>query len=111
MNKISTAQIKKYLKNCPRERLIDDLSDLLKKFGSVRDYYQTKLSPENGEQVIEKYKAIIEKEFFPKYGFGEGRLSVARKAVTEYKKVSANIWSLIDLMLYYVETGVRYTRA
>jgi hypothetical protein len=37
---------------------------------------------------LEKYKAIIKKEFFPARGFGEARLSVARKAVMDYKKLS-----------------------
>ena len=34
--------------------------------------------------IIEKDK--IENEFFPKNGFGDARLSVAKKAITEFKK-------------------------
>jgi hypothetical protein len=54
-----------------------------------KEYYQLKLAGNEGDaQVLEKYKAIIKKEFFPARGFGEARLSVARKAVMDYKKLS-----------------------
>jgi hypothetical protein len=34
---------------------------------------------------------------------------VARKAVSDYKKVSASKFGVADVMLYYVETGVQFT--
>ncbi len=37
------------------------------------------------------------------------RLSVARKAVTEVKKLGLTSESMADLMLFYVETGVEFT--
>jgi hypothetical protein len=40
-----------------------------------------------------------------------GRGSVARKAVSDYKKVSASKFGLADVMLYYVEMGVQFTNA
>ena len=39
------------------------------------------------------------------------RLSVARKAITDYKKVATSLEGVIELMLFYVETGVAFTNA
>ena len=40
---------------------------------------------------------------------GQARLSVARKAVTDYKKIATAPEGIIDVMLYYVEVGVQFT--
>ena len=60
--------------------------------------------------VIEKYKAIIKDEFFPNRGFGRAKLSVAKKAISDFKKICQTKALVADLMLYYVEIGVRFTR-
>jgi hypothetical protein len=106
---LSIGTLKRYLKPRSREELVTDIVDLFTKFDSVRDYYHTKLTPENEAVVIEKYKAVIKDEFLPTRGLGQARLSVARKAVSEYRKVSRSKASLVDLMLYYVEIGVEFT--
>ena len=106
---IRLSALKPYLKQAPREQLAADIAALFTKFEAVRDYYQAKLFPESETEVIEKYKAIIKNEFFPSRGFGQARLSIARKAVADYKKVYRSKVSLADLMLFYVETGVEFT--
>jgi hypothetical protein len=106
---IKLGTLKRYLKHASREQLTAEITDLFSKFDVVKDYYQTKLSPEDDTQVIEKYKALIKNEFFPARGFGQARLSVARKAVSDYKKVCRTKASLADLMLFYVEMGVQFT--
>jgi hypothetical protein len=68
------------------------------------------VNPQNDAAILKKYKKIIEDEFFPEYGFGDGRLSVAKKAISEYKKVSTNLYNIADIMLYYVEQGVQFTK-
>lgn len=62
------------------------------------------------QQLLEKYQAIVQKEFFPTRGFGKLRLAVARKAITDYQKVSDSIPDLAHLMLFYVEMGVQFTK-
>jgi Family of unknown function (DUF6155) len=111
MKNIGIGALKQYLKTCPRQELINHIADLFTKFDSVRDYYEARLSPEDDAAVREKYKEVIKNEFFPKRGFGDARLSVARKAVSDYKKVSKSKEGLADIMLYYVETGVEFTTA
>lgn len=75
------------------------------------DYYQLKLNPEDETHVIAKYKQIIENEFFPTRGYGKAQLSVARKAVSGFKKVCRNHVNMADIMLFYVEQGVKFTNA
>ena len=105
----SIGTLKRFLKPRSREELVTDIVDLFTKFDSVRDYYHTRLAPEDEAVVREKYKAVIKNEFLPTRGLGKARLSVARKAVSEYRKVSRSKASLVDLMLYYVEIGVEFT--
>jgi len=110
-NGSSLTALKQYLQNSSKEDLISDISELFKRFNSVKDYYQIKLSPQAEAQVGEKYKKIIADEFFPTRGLGRAKLAVAKKAVTEYKKVTKNPAGIADIMLFYVEQGVKFTNA
>ena len=110
MKEISLKNLKEYLKQRSKEELINEISGLFTKFEYVKDYYQTKLG-QNDVQVLQKYKDIIEDEFFPTRGFGKARLSVARKAVSDYQKVSGSKESLADIMIFFVEMGVQYTNS
>jgi len=106
---LSIRTLRRYLKPRSREELVADIVDLFTRFDSVRDYYHTRLAPEDEAVVIRKYKAVIKNEFLPSRGFGQARLSVAKKAISEYRKVSRSKASLVDLMFYYVEMGVEFT--
>ncbi|XGV97260.1 MAG: DUF6155 family protein [Leptolyngbya sp. BL-A-14] len=108
---LSLTVLKQYLKDCPKEELAKDIVELCKRFQPVKDYYQLKLNPEDETHVIAKYKQTIEHEFFPARGYGKARLSVAKKAITEYKKVCRNPVNMADIMLFYVEQGVKFTNA
>jgi len=106
---ITNKSIREYLKQQSKEDLIKQIMEICTKFGSVKDYYATRVNPQDDTVIIDKYKAVIKNEFFPSRGFGKGRLSIARKAVLDYGKVSVSKEGLADIMLFYVETGVRYT--
>ncbi len=83
---------------------------LFDKFTKVKEYYQTKLGAADSQDVLEKYKAVIEKEFNPPRGLPKARLSVAKKAISDFKKISNSPVDLADLMVAYVEAGVQFTR-
>ncbi len=108
---LNLTSLKQYLKIRSHEELVADISELFKKFQSVKDYYEVKLSPEDETQVISKYKKIIEREFFPERGYGKAKLSVAKKAVSDYKKLSKNPVNIADIMIFYVEQGVKFTNS
>ena len=111
MSKITRTQLKQYLKQRSHDELLDDLLDLFSRLDVVKDYYRLRLSNEPDESLLDTYKSRIKDEFFPARGYGQARLSIARKPITEYKKISKSPLGLIDLMLYYVEMGVQFTIA
>lgn len=110
-SKINLTILKKHLKTCSQAELIADIAELYKRFQPVKDYYQIQLYPQEEKLVASKFKEIIEDEFFPARGYGRAKLSVAKKAITEYKKVNHSVVGLIDIMMFYVEQGVEFTIA
>jgi len=110
MKKMNVSELKKKLKSKTQKELIDDIATLFKSFDVVKEYYQVQLF-DNDESVLQKYKAIIEHEFFPisERKDPPARLSVAKKAITEYKKLTSSGINITDIMVFYVETGVRFT--
>lgn len=107
--KVGRIEIRKYLDRLSKEQIIQEVLDLESKFVSVREYYHMKLNRDQNHQIQQKYKRIIRNEFFPDRGDGKLRLSIARKAISDYKKISTDESSVADLMIYYVENGVEFT--
>lgn len=111
MAKIGTKDLKSYLEQRTQAELIADIVDLFRRVDAVKDYYQLRLETGSREEVLAPYKAAIQQEFFPSRGFGEARLSIAQRPIREYKKISPSPEGLIELMVFYVEMGVRFTNA
>jgi len=108
MAKITKRTLRQHLAGRSADELTDDILALFDRFPAVKDYYQAQLSDDD-EEVRAKYKALVVREFTPERGFPQLRLSVARKAIADYQKVSGSLAGRIDLMLAYVEAGVRCT--
>ena len=106
---MNATELKKYLMTLDQQAIVGEVIELFRNFDMVKDYYETKLNPSTDSATLDKYKTIITNEFFPKRGFGKARLSVARKAVNDFKKVSKDPSQIIDIMLYYVEVGCGFT--
>lgn len=100
--------LKNHLSSLTKEKLINHILNLDKKFKQVKEYHQFMVVPNEGI-AVEKFKKVIENEFFPTRGLPKMRLSVARSAITDAGKMNLSAKSKVDLMLYYVETGVRFT--
>jgi hypothetical protein len=108
MAKITKRTLRQYLAERSQEELAAEIVALFDRFDAIKDYYHAQLSDDD-EEVRAKYKALVEREFTPARGFPQLRLSVARKAIADYQKVSGSLDGRIDLMLAYVEAGVRCT--
>lgn len=107
---ITLTDLKKYLKACSQQELEQDIAALFQQVPMVKEFYQIKLNPGAEEEVMAKYAKIVENEFFPTRGFGKARLGTARKAIADYKKICRSAESLISLMVFYVEQGVKFTK-
>lgn len=109
---MSIKNFKNYLKTQDSESLRDELLALYKKFEPVREFYAPRVEPANVDKVIEKYKKVLAKQFWPQSNrdeYPELNYSVARKAISDFKKVNSIPHAIIDLQLTYVEYGVRCT--
>jgi hypothetical protein len=107
---MATANLKKFLDSLSKDELIKHILELDKKYKPVQEYYQLFLTNDI-VAVVHKYKQVIDNEFFPKRGEPKMRLSIARNAVSEAKKLGLPSDNIADLMLFYVETGVEFTMA
>jgi hypothetical protein len=109
MKNITITKLKKSLSGKSESELLEEIVNLFKSFPQVKEYYTLTFDKEGEELVLDKYKEIITNEFFPKRGYGKARLSFAKKAITDFKKISSKPFLLIDIMLHYVDQGVAYT--
>lgn len=111
MSKSRTApQIKRELRNFEKEKLVSMIMDCYKLSGEVRDYINNLLDPgEAIENLYNKAKSQILHEFFPKHGSTKFKLSHAKKAITEFRRLTHDEGKTLDLMIFYVEMGVGYT--
>lgn len=109
MKNITTIQLRKTLSNKSEKELIEDIINLFSKIPQVKEYYTLTFSDAGEDSVLEKYKKIVTNEFFPTRGYGKLKLSVARKAISDFKKISKKSSSVADIMLHYVEQGVGFT--
>ena len=108
MDKKSTISgLKRNLSDKTKKQLVDEITNLYKRYDIVKEHY-TLIIDKNDDSVLDKYKAIVKQEFLPsgEIGVPTLRLSVARKAITDYKKLSPSNVSVADIMLTYVEAGV-----
>lgn len=109
---MSIKKFKAYLQNQDPEFLADELLMLYKTFEIVREFYAPGLEPSSAVKVAEKYKQVLEEQFCPKaakWDFPELNYSVARKAISDFKKVNSDSTAIIDLQLTYVEYGIKCT--
>ncbi len=109
MKPVTRTELRRFLGGLSQAELLAEVVELWATFPPVQDFYQAKLRPASDDTVREKYRRIVQHEFYPSRGFGKARLAVARKAVADYKKVAGSVEGVADLMLFYVETGVRFT--
>lgn len=100
--KFSVAQLKKALANKDKNELIAEIAMLCQTFKPVKEYYQNAMG--DNSAVLTKYKDIIKKEFvWTKAAPPKTRLSVARQAVNDFKKVAQKPEDIAEIMIYFVE--------
>lgn len=108
--KLSVPEIKKVLKGYNPEALVSIIADCYKLSKETKNYIHVLLKPEEAiEALYDESKQKIEEEFFPQRGYAKLRLAVAKKAISDFKKLSNDELLTIDLMIYYVELGVDFT--
>ena len=107
--KPTLTELKKHLRKKCQNELVEEISHLYKSFNNVKEYYQASFFDDDSA-VLDKYKKIVRDEFIATRRYApKMRLSIARKAVSDYKKISCSNEGIADIMLSYVEAGVDCT--
>lgn len=101
------SNVKKELKKLDKSKLIELVADLYKKNKSVKEFLDFYTNP-NEDELFEKYRDKVFEAFFPKRGYHYS-LKTGKQAISDFKKLGTSIDLLADLMLFYVETGVKFT--
>ena len=99
--------LKKYLSQFTKEQLVGQILELHKKYKDVKAYYEFSINPDLTSKRMNVKEGVLEC-FFPKRGY-KLRLKDARKVISDFKKLEPDAESMADVMLYYVECGVRFT--
>ncbi|OAS13324.1 DUF6155 family protein [Paenibacillus oryzisoli] len=110
MSKISLPELKKQLKTYKPEELVSIIVDCYKSSEDVKKYIHMMLDPEHTEnQLFEAAEKKILIQFYPDRGEPKLKFADARKAISEFSKLTNNQVRTIELMIYYVELGVQMT--
>ncbi|KIL37700.1 hypothetical protein SD71_00315 [Cohnella kolymensis] len=102
----------KHLKSMSQEQLIElvkecfDASKDMERFLAVRI-----MGKEAVLSLFHEYRKKVEHEFFPQRGHGKLRLAEAKKAISDFEKLTGNARYSLELKLIYVEMGVAFTVA
>lgn len=100
-------EIKKELKKLDKGKLIELIAELYKKNKSVKEFFDFYLNPDEKE-LFNKYRNKVFEAFYPKRGYNY-KLKDGKQAISDFKKLGPSSELLADLMLFYVETGVKFT--
>lgn len=103
--KSKTTELKKYLAEMNEEALRAEILKLYQKLPQVKDYYNQDLMSESERQaMLDTYKKKIYRQFWTPSGNPKDPSNAEIKTlVSEFEKVAAFPYDIIDLLLYRVE--------
>lgn len=104
------SSLKKHFQSLTKEQMIELVLDMYEHSKPVREYLDYYLNP-NEKELMEKYRAIILKEFALEWKTKEPQLrfSVAKKAISEFKSFKPDPKYVADLMLSLPEAACEFT--
>lgn len=112
MKKIKWSDLKPILETHSRSALLALIKDMFEAMPDREAFFTARFFAESSDTqaVLEPYRQRVTEPFFPKRGgFGKLNLRDGRKAVSDYRKATHDIYGTLELMLTYVEQGTRFT--
>jgi hypothetical protein len=100
-------EIKNKLKDLNKEALVELIIGFYQKNKSLKDQMDYYFDPKENE-ILQLYKSKVLEAFYPKRG-DMFHLKIGKQAISDFKKLNPSLESQIDLMIYYVECGVKLT--
>ncbi len=107
---MSKLTLKKHLQSLDNEQIIEVVLELYDTMKPVKEYFEFYMNP-NENKMLEKYRAVIVSEFYPKEkrGFAKTRFSVCKKAIADFRALKPAPELLADLMLTLPELACKFT--
>ena len=109
--KLTLSELKRHLSGLTREETTDLICRLYKSGPEAVRLLNAEFNRE--AYLAELYKETkdkIRKEFFPARGMGRLSLRDAKAAISAFKKVCPDPEAVLDLQLFYVECGVKFSK-
>ena len=102
--------VKQNLADWSQPELLALVKDLYEVSPANRAFINARCQPEaNSGETVEAYRNKIVEQFYPKRGEGKLKMGEARKVIREYRKATSNVAGVAELLMTYVENGVRFT--
>lgn len=100
---MTKAQIKKELTAMENRAVISLVMDLYDAYPDVRENLENRFSndEESRALLLEKYKRIIQAEYFPAKGSEKCRVNVCKKAISDFKKLKPEAIDVAELMVFF----------
>lgn len=107
---MSKPELKKHLQSLSKEQMIETVLEMYDNMKPVKEYLEFFLNP-NEKEMLEKYKAIVVNEFYPrgKSTQPKTRFSVAKKAIADFRALKPSPELLGDLMVTLAELACKFT--
>jgi hypothetical protein len=105
------SRVKAALSDFDQKTLIRLIKDLFDASPDNRAFLAARfIREEYVDWALEEYRRRIVEQFYPKRGFGNPKMSVCRRAISDYRKARGDLDGLADLMLTIVEVGTQFAR-
>lgn len=102
--------VRQKLSSCSERDLLGLISELYELSKENKNFLEARFLQDTS--ALDRYKAHIKRYLAPNEPWkASQQISIreAKKAISDYKKASANAIHLIDLMVYYVECGTDFS--
>jgi len=106
--KPSWSDVKTAIANFERSALIGLISDLYAYSASNKNFLHARFSL--GSDALKPYKKIIDDALYPDVISNNSiEIATAKKAISDYGKAVGDPKGMLELMVYFVECGTRFT--
>lgn len=106
---MSKRALKNYLSELSKPELEDQITELYDRLKEVKEFYNFVFNPKE-DRLLDEAKFKIEKEYFPPgKRKAKKRRSVAQNSIKTFVKLGVEPYKIADLMLFNIETALRFT--
>lgn len=102
---MSLNDVKRELKNHTKEELIQLISELYKMYKPVKEHLDVYVDPDENNLYVRTVDKVF-LAFYPKRGYVL-KLQEGIQAIRDFKKLGGHQIQVAELLLFYVETGVK----